>query len=112
MDDRKAQFELVKRLSGLLNHMSWAVDAIIGVRDEALGAGHQAAANDPLRRQLEQLAESVDKIRGKIVATKEGGAITGEERLREFLGDLYGDVNGYEGRPTDSQVTPRRSAAA
>ena len=30
--------------------------------------------------------------------------ITGEERLREFLGGLYGDVNNYEGRPTDSQV--------
>jgi len=29
--------------------------------------------------------------------------ITGEERLREYLGGLYGDVNGYEGRPTDSQ---------
>jgi len=30
--------------------------------------------------------------------------ITGEERLREFLGGLYGDVNGYEGRPTDQQA--------
>ena len=40
----------------------------------------------------------------KIVATKEGGAVTGEERLREYLGDLYGDVAQYEGRPTDEQV--------
>lgn len=24
--------------------------------------------------------------------------------LREFLGTLYGDVNQYEGKPTDSQV--------
>jgi hypothetical protein len=38
------------------------------------------------------------------VATKEGGAITGEERLRELMGGLYGDVNSYEGRPTTSQV--------
>ncbi len=30
--------------------------------------------------------------------------ITGEERLREFLGGLYGDVNSYDGRPTDEQV--------
>ena len=30
--------------------------------------------------------------------------ITGEERLREFLAELYGDVNSYEGRPTDSQA--------
>ena len=30
--------------------------------------------------------------------------ITGEERLREYLGGLYGDVGSYEGRPTDSQA--------
>ena len=59
---------------------------------------------DALRQQLQRLADSADKVRTKIVATKEGGAITGEERLREYLGTLYGDVNGYDGRPTDSQV--------
>jgi hypothetical protein len=57
-----------------------------------------------LRQQLQQLSGAADQIRSKIVATKEGGTITGEERLREFLGGLYSDVNGYEGRPTDSQV--------
>ncbi len=30
--------------------------------------------------------------------------MSGEEKLREELGTLYGNVNGYEGRPTDSQV--------
>jgi hypothetical protein len=43
------------------------------------------------------------------VATKEGGAITGEERIREHLGSVYGDVNGYEGRPTDYQVARTES---
>jgi hypothetical protein len=43
------------------------------------------------------------------VATKEGGAITGEERIREHLGNLYGDVNTYEGRPTDYQVARAES---
>jgi hypothetical protein len=38
------------------------------------------------------------------VATKEGGAITGEERLREFLTTVYGDVNSYNGPPTAAQV--------
>ncbi len=104
VDDRKAQFDLVERLASLLNHMSWAVDAIIGVRDQAQARAAKLPATDPLRKPLEQLSASMDTIRGKIVATKEGGAITGEERLREFLGNLYGDVNSYEGRPTDSQV--------
>lgn len=30
--------------------------------------------------------------------------ITGEERLREFLTDLYGSVVFYDGRPTQDQV--------
>jgi hypothetical protein len=38
------------------------------------------------------------------VATKEGGAITGEERLREYVTNVYGDVNSYDGRPTDAQI--------
>ncbi len=105
VEDRKAQFDLVNRLGDQLNHMSWAVDAIIGVRDQARARADKLPPNDPLRRQLEQLADSMDQVRGKVVATKEGGAITGEERLREFLGGgLYGDVNSYEGRPTESQV--------
>jgi len=91
VEDRRAQFDLVNKLVAQLNHMSWAVDAIVAVRDEAS------------QKKMTALAEAVDKIRGKIVATKEGGAITGEERLREFLTGLYGDVNGYEGRPTDQQ---------
>ena len=43
-------------------------------------------------------------MRKKIVATKEGGAITGEERLREHMDDLYGDVIGYEGRPAATLI--------
>ena len=30
--------------------------------------------------------------------------ITGEQRLREYLADLYGNVVGYEGRPSQAQV--------
>jgi hypothetical protein len=104
LEERRAQFELVSRLGAQLNHMSWAVDAIIGVRDDALARAGGLPENDPLRAQLRQLSDAADQIRTKIVATKEGGMITGEERLREHLGNLYGDVNGYEGRPTNSQV--------
>jgi len=102
VEDRTAQFDLAMRLGQMLNHMSWAVDDVIGVRDQANTLATKASG--PLQAQLQKLAEGADKIRTKIVATKEGGAITGEERLREYLGTLYGDVNGYEGRPTDSQV--------
>jgi hypothetical protein len=104
MAERQAQFDLTMKLYNMLDHMSWAVDSIIGIRDAATERASKLPANDPLRQRLTQLATSADKIRSEIVATKEGGAITGEERLREFLTTLYGDVNSYNGPPTAAQV--------
>jgi hypothetical protein len=43
-------------------------------------------------------------VRKKIVATTEGGAITGEERLREHTDQLYGALLSYEGKPGGYQV--------
>jgi hypothetical protein len=43
-------------------------------------------------------------VRKKIVATTEGGAITGEERLREHTDQLYGAILSYEGKPGDYQI--------
>ena len=103
LEDRKAQFELSTRIASLLNRMSWAVDAVVGLRDQA--TARAAHVNDnALKTRLAELAHSADTIRTEVVATKEGGAITGEERLREYITGLYGDVNSYEGRPTASQV--------
>src|SRR5437879_8183975 len=89
--------------------MTWSVEAIEGVRN----AGNERAGKLPpksaLRSQLQQLAGKCDALRSKIVATKEGGMITGEERIRELLGQLYGAVNNYEGRPTDYQAARNES---
>ena len=104
LDDRKEQLALALKLTAMLNHMSWAVDAIVAIRDQALADAAKLDTKNPLHDRLTSLATDVDTIRGKIVATKEGGAITGEERLREFMGDLYGDVNQSENRPTDEQT--------
>ncbi len=104
VDERRAQFELAEKLTQTLNRMSWTVDSILKVRDGANARAEKLPAGDAAVRQLRDLATAVDAIRSKIVATKEGGAITGEERLREFTTGLYGDINRYDGRPTDSQA--------
>ena len=87
-----------------MGHMSYAVSAIEGVRDSAKARAAKLGEKDALRGRLEHLSEECDGLRSKIVATKEGGAITGEERIREHLGELYGDLNPYEGRPTYEQA--------
>jgi photosystem II stability/assembly factor-like uncharacterized protein len=107
--ERKQQYDLAVKLGGLLTDMTYAVDAINAVR---LGLDDRAAklpARDALATKLATASSQVDELRRKIVATKEGGMITGEERLRENLCDLYGNVVGYEGRPSQMQVD--RSAA-
>ena len=111
LDDRKAQYELAMTLYKLLGHMSYEVAAILEVRDGASARAAKLAKNDPLRTRLDQLSSKADGLRTKIVATKEGGAITGEERLREHVGELYGDVMQYEGRPTEYQVARAESLA-
>jgi photosystem II stability/assembly factor-like uncharacterized protein len=103
-EDRKAQFDLAMKLYEMLDHMSWAVDNVVEVRDGANQRAAKLPENDPLRKQLTGLATSADQIRSKIVATKEGGAITGEERLREFVTQVYGDVLSYDGKPTNDEV--------
>jgi hypothetical protein len=92
-----------------LEHMTFGVEAIEGVRDGANARAAKLKEKDPLRPQLQKLAADCDAIRSKIVATKEGGMITGEERIRELLGQLYGAVTGYDGKPTDYQVARTES---
>jgi hypothetical protein len=104
IDDRKAQFDLSLKLYKLLGDMTFAVDRINGVRLALEQRATGLPANDPLAIRLRAASAQVDELRRKIVATKEGGAITGEERLRENLADLYGNVNNYEGRPAQTQV--------
>lgn len=104
VEDRKAQFDLAMKVYNLLGHMSYAVAAIGDVRDSASARMAKLPEKDPLRARLQHLSEQCDVLRGKIVATKEGGMITGEERIREHVGQLYGDINNYEGRPGDYQV--------
>jgi len=103
-EDRKVQLEAVMRLYGLFRDMSFDVDEINGVRNALAERAAKVPAGDPLRAQLASLADRADAIRKKIVATKEGGAVTGEERIREKASNVYGAITFYEGRPGEYQV--------
>jgi photosystem II stability/assembly factor-like uncharacterized protein len=102
--DRQAQFALANKIVALLGDMSFAVERMNAVRSDLEARASNLPAGDPLAQRLRDASSSADVLRKKIVATKEGGMITGEERLRENLTDLYGAVNFYEGRPSQMQV--------
>ena len=102
--DRKAQFDAAMRCHALFGDMSVLVDKIDALHDAAETRAHGLKSGDPLAAKLEALQKKLDEAKKKIVATKEGGAITGEERIREHLDHVYGAVNRWEGRPGRYQL--------
>lgn len=104
VEERRQEFQAAMRVYNLLADMSFDVDRINGLRDALTTRAGRLKAGDPLQKQLADMSHNVDDMRRKIVATKEGGAITGEERIREKTTGLYGDLLTYEGRPTDYQL--------
>jgi photosystem II stability/assembly factor-like uncharacterized protein len=104
LEDRKMELDAAMRVYNLLGDMSFDVDRINGVRDALADRGGKIKGDAAFAERLQDLSQKVDELRKKIVATKEGGAITGEERIREKTTGLYGDLVFYEGRPADYQV--------
>jgi photosystem II stability/assembly factor-like uncharacterized protein len=102
--DHQAQYDAALRVRDLFNNMSDLVFKLNAVRAQASATAGKLDEKNPMRKQLTDLNDKADKIRKEIVATKEGGAITGEERLREHTDELYGALNSYDGKPSDYQM--------
>ena len=102
--DRQAQFAAAERVKAMFARMSKLVAQINGVRDATAALAHNASAPADVKAAAGALGARADEIRKEIVATKEGGAITGEERLREHTDDVYGAITSVEDRPTAYQL--------
>jgi photosystem II stability/assembly factor-like uncharacterized protein len=102
--DRQAQFAASERVKGLFARMSKVVAEINGVRQQAGALSASPSAPADVKAAAAQLSDKADTLRKQIVATKEGGAITGEERLREHVDQIYGAINSVEDRPTAYQM--------
>jgi hypothetical protein len=102
--DRKAQFDAAMKVHALFGDESALMDRILYLRNALAKAGADLPESDSLKKSISDFDTKVDAVRKQIVATKEGGAITGEERLREHTDQLYGALLSYEGKPGDYQI--------
>lgn len=102
--DRRENFEATMKVHAMFGRMSDLVARIQAVRGGSGAVAGKLPEQDALRARLTALSERADALRKEIVATKEGGAITGEERLREHMDQLYGGLIGYEGKPADTLI--------
>ena len=104
MADRQAQYDAAMKVYNLFNDESVLFGRIVGLRAQVAQANKGRPDKDPLHKRLGEFDDKLDALRKRIVATKEGGAITGEERLREHTDQLYGALNSWEGPPGQYQL--------
>jgi hypothetical protein len=103
-EDRALQRETATALYKMFPRLTYLAESAVAVRDQARERAKNLPAADKLSKTLESLAKEAETFRATLVATREGGWLSGEEQIRERLGKVYGAVNGYEGRPTQAQL--------
>jgi len=102
--DRKAQFDAAMKVHALFGDESALMDRILFLRGALAKSKKALPEGDESGKAIADFDGKVDAVRKLIVATTEGGAITGEERLREHTDQLYGALLAYEGKPGDYQI--------
>ena len=106
--DRTAQQSLALELYRMINDLSFLSDNLIEVREQAIARAE--GADESLAGMLSEYGDALEALRTSLSSSK-GGMITGEEQLRERLGNLYGNVTSYDGRPSVTQFDRRDTLA-
>lgn len=104
LEDRKLQYEASMRVHAMFGRMTALTQRIQYLQMAANQSAGGLPEKDSLRRQLSDFVSAAEAVRKQIVATKEGGAITGEERLREHTDQLYSALLSHEGRPSATLI--------
>ena len=101
-EDRAVQQKSARRLYDMLAEFTFLTERVRALRDQANARAEKLTGTD--KKKLTDYAAKLDATYKTLVSTREGGWLSGEEQLRERIGTLYGAINSYDGRPTDSQL--------
>jgi hypothetical protein len=105
--DRKLEQQTVMKFYRLQERLAYVNAAAVEMRDQARDRAKKLKDDDALRKRLDALAGKLTDLEKTLVPTGAEGAlpqITGEIRLREEIGEVYGEVIRYGGKPTQSQI--------
>jgi photosystem II stability/assembly factor-like uncharacterized protein len=102
--DRAAQQKMAFALYQGLERMTWISDVASSAGKAATAHAERLGKRDALATKLTKLAGRLTAFVDSLAATSEAGWLSGDERLREKMGNLFGEVNRFDGRPTASQA--------
>jgi photosystem II stability/assembly factor-like uncharacterized protein len=102
-EDRAMQMGLANRLYSMVEELAFFTTQVAALKDTLIKRD-SLTTNKALKKNIALVRDSLEAIRKRCVATKGGTAITGEERIRERLSELFANVVGYLGKPNDLQL--------
>ncbi|MBO6795376.1 MAG: hypothetical protein JJ895_15825 [Balneolaceae bacterium] len=102
-EDRRIRLEAVNRAYDILGELGFVDGQVVDVMDQIDDLLQDSTLNTGLTENLKEFHATLDEIHKELVATQTGG-ITGEEKLRERISNIYGSIVNYQGRPTETQV--------
>lgn len=97
--DRMDQQALSMQLYDAINDLTFKLSQLKDVVDQLAAITEPAAA---LSKRAKRFEQAYQDLNARFTATQPG-LITGESKLREQLGTLFGNVVGYNGKPSQTQ---------
>lgn len=101
-EDLQANFEAVNRAYDMLEDLAFLSHQVKELMDQSR-AKADSLKSKRLVDDLMALSNRMEKERDALVPNS-ANRIAGQVRLRERLASIYGNVTGYQGRPTQSQL--------
>jgi len=102
-EDRDARLTTLMEAYNLLQDLGFLDKQIRDIRDHAKENAVKTNSKS-LGKKLAGLSGKMEVMHKELVATTVTSAITGEEKLREKIGDIYSAILSYQGKPTQSQI--------
>lgn len=102
-EDKQIRHDFIARTHKLCNDFSYTVMSATNLRDQAnaMASRPECAA---AKKQLVALAATLDALHARVVSTKEGMIADDGKFLRDRISTLYGQIVGYNGRPSKTQT--------
>src|SRR5205085_10301040 len=91
-EDRALAQATTQKLFAMCEELHDMTDQVLSMRDSAKAMLENSKDNKSLTKSLNEFIAKCEKQRAVLVAVKEGTAITGEEKIREHLTELYASV--------------------
>ncbi len=101
-EERKLQQQTVKQIIKMQEDLAFLSDKLKALK-ESCGSVN-AEKNKELQTAIANFNKKITAVMELLAASIEGTAITGEEKIREKISEVYYGVSSFDGKPTDSHL--------